>query len=101
LSHSSFANEPFLTIAGLVLYGSVLLYPVISYYLLRVSQVAWILSFVSSLATMSLHIYFMSTSLVTILVPMWSLFGIMMNCLILYLLYTCRTEFSIGHADSV
>jgi len=95
LEHSSSVNEPFLAFAWFVILGSVLLYPVISYFLLRRSRVAWILSFVSSLATISLDVYFISISRWTILVPIWFLFGIVMNFLILYLLYSCRTEFFI------
>lgn len=92
LEHSSSVNEPFLAFAWFVLLGSVLLYPVISYFLLRGSRVAWILSFVSSLATISLDLYFISASRWTVSALVFS-FGIMMNFLILYLLYSCRTEF--------
>jgi hypothetical protein len=93
LEHSSSVNEPFLAFAWFVLLGSVLLYPVISYFLLRGSRVAWILSFVSSLATISLDVYLINISRWTIVMPICFLFGIIMNCLILYLLYSCRTEF--------
>jgi hypothetical protein len=93
LEHSSSVNEPFLAFVWFVLLGSILLYPVISYFLLRGSRVAWILSFVSSLATISLDVYFISISRWTILMPICFLFGIIMNCLILYLLFSCRTEF--------
>lgn len=91
LEHSSSVNEPFLAFAWFVLLGSVLLYLVISYFLLRGSRVAWILSFVSSLATLSLDIYSISASRSTEGVVFS--FGIVMNCLVLYLLYSCRTEF--------
>jgi len=91
LEHSSSVSEPFLAFVWFVLLGSVLLYPVISYFLLRGSRVAWILSFVSSLATISLDIYSISASRSTERV-IFS-FGIVMNCLVLYLLYSCRTEF--------
>jgi uncharacterized membrane protein len=77
-----------------VLLSSVLLYPVISHFLLRGSRVAWILSFVSSLATLSLDIYSITASRSTEGVVVFS-FGIVMNFLILYLLYSRRTEFFI------
>ena len=93
LEHSSSVNEPFLAFWWFVLLGSFLLYPVISYFLLRESRVAWILSFVSSLATLSLDIYSISASRSTERVVFS--FGIVMNCLVLYLLYSCRTEFFI------
>ena len=98
LEHSSSVSEPFLAFVWFVLLGSVLFYPVVSYFLLRGSRVAWILSFVSSLATISLDVYFISIIRWTILVPVCFLFGITMNCLILYLLYSCRTEFFIDMA---
>ena len=91
LEHSSSVNEPFLAFAWFVLLSSFLLYPVISHFLLRRSRVAWILSFVSSLATISLDIYSISASRSTERVVFS--FGIVMNCLVLYLLYSCRTEF--------
>jgi hypothetical protein len=94
LEHGSSVNEPFLAFWWFVLLGSFLLYPVISYFLLRGSRVAWILSFVSSLATLSLGIYSVSASRSTEGVVVFS-FGIVMNCLVLYLLYSCRTEFFI------
>ncbi len=94
LEHSSSVNEPFLAFVWFVLLGSVLLYPVISYFLLRGSRVAWILSFVSSVATISLDLYFVSASRSMVPEVVFS-FGIVMNCLILYLLYSCRTEFFI------
>jgi len=94
LEHSSSVNEPFLAFWWFVLLGSFLLYPVISYFLLRGSRVAWILSFVSSLATISLDIYSIGVSRWTGSGVVFS-FGIVMNFLILYLLYSCRTEFFI------
>lgn len=92
LEHSSSVTETFVVTTSLVFWGSILLYPVVSYFLLRGSRVAWILPFVSSLATISLDIYSISASLWTAVVPIW-FFGIVVNFLILCLLYSCRTEF--------
>jgi hypothetical protein len=95
LTHFSSVGAPVPSIGWFVFYGSVLLYPVLSYYLPRGSQIAWILSFVSSLATIGLHVYLLSTNRWTMLAPFWSLFGILVNCFVLQLLYSCRTEFSV------
>jgi hypothetical protein len=91
----SSVGEPLSSIGWFVFYGSILFYPVVSYYLLRGSQIAWILSFVSSFATIGLHIYILSTNRWTMLLPFWSLFGILVNCFVLRLLYSCKTGFSV------
>jgi hypothetical protein len=78
--------------ASIVFLVSFLFYPVVSYFLLRRYRAAWILSFGSSLATIGLDAFVISNIPQSAVI--W-LFGIAINFLILYLLYSCRTEFFI------
>jgi hypothetical protein len=78
--------------ASIVFLVSFLFYPVASYFLLRRYRAAWILSFSSALATICLDAFAISNIPQSAVV--W-LFGIAINSLILYLLYSCRTEFFI------
>lgn len=79
-----------LTPFSVVFLVSFVFYPVVSYFLLRRYGWAWILSFISSLATIALDAFVISN--IPELAVIW-LFGIATNMLILYLLYSCRTEF--------
>lgn len=80
--------------ASIVFLVSFLSYPVISYFLLRRYRVAWILSFISSVTTIGLDAFVISNIPQSAVI--W-LFGIVINFLVLYLLYSCRSEFFHQH----
>jgi hypothetical protein len=77
-------------LASIMFLVSFLSYPVISYLLLRRNGAGWILSFIYSLATIGLNVFIISN--IPEMAVVW-LFGVAMNMLIVYLLYSCRTEF--------
>jgi len=92
MKHGSVSQSPLAILASIMFFVSFLSYPVMSYLLLRGNGAGWILSFIYSLATIGLDVFVMSNIPETAVV--W-LFGIATNLLVLYLLYSCRTEFSV------
>jgi hypothetical protein len=92
LVEQGYLTVPITIIASVVFVVSFLFYPIASYFLLRRYRAAWILSFGSALATICLDAFAISN--IPQSAVFW-LFGVAMNFLILYLLYSCRTEFFI------
>jgi hypothetical protein len=92
LIEQGYYTVPLTILASIVFLVSFLFYPVVSYFLLRRYRAAWILSFSSSLATIGLDAFVISN--IPQSAVFW-LFGIAINLLILYLLYSCRTDFFI------